>query len=43
MEDQKQWPILALNQDFAKEGRGFEPKTKKYKMCELGDALSKLV
>ena len=28
MEDQKPWPGLARNQDFAK-GRGLEPKVKK--------------
>ena len=39
MEDQKPWPSLALNQDFAK-GRGLKPKGK---MSESGDVLSELV
>ena len=30
MEDQKQGPVLALKQDFAKGGGGFEPWVKKF-------------
>ena len=39
VKNQKPWPGLALNQDFAKEG-GLKPKAK---MSKLGDVLSKLV
>ena len=39
MEDQKPWPGFSRNQEFA-EKRGLQPK---FKISELGDALSKLV
>ena len=35
MKDQKPWPGLALNQDFAK-GKGFKPKVKTYENVQIG-------
>ena len=43
MEDQKPWPGLALNEDFA-DGREFEMlECFKVKMSKLGDMVSNLV